>query len=570
MPPERHVESSIHPELAEHTQLFTKRIDRIGERVYNAVGYNIANVIMIEGDDGVVIVDTGICLEQGRDTWADLQKITHKPIAGIVYTHHHADHCQGTRAFLTAEQAESGSVPIVAHETLAPEYQHESGLIGPIMSARAFSMYNLLLDGEDLRDMNVGIGPRFQPGVNAFVPPNVTFGDSMELEIAGVRMEMHWVPSEAHSELCIWLPDERTLLSAEVIQDHCYPNIYTVRGAKYRDPQQWYRSIDTMRELAIDADAMVLQHGPHVVGRDAVHEVLRNYRDAIQYTHDQTLRWANRGYAKDEIAAMVRLPPHLETFAPWLRPFYGSVEHSVPQIYCGAIGWFDGDPTALHPTPRAEYATRLVTLMGGRDAVLAEAERAFDDGDPQFVAELTSYVIRIDPGDGEARRLKAAAFRSMGYASINPTWRGFYLTGARVLEGSLDVDAIYPFAGVSMVSAEVLGGFPARNQVDGLPPRLKAEETVDLVAAVAFHYTDVDETWTVEIRRGVAEVRKGAAITGVSGTRVSLGRLLSGITPVAEGIADPALSVDGSPDALVGWLGHFEQLYREFPNYFLR
>lgn len=143
--------------------------------MYNAVGYNIANVIMIEGDDGVVIVDTGICLEQGRETGADLQRMTDKPIAGIVSTHHHADHCQGTRAFLTEQQTESGSVPIVAHETPVPEYQHESGLIGPIVSVRAFSMYNLL-------------------------------------------------------------PDERTLLSAEVIQDHCYPNIYTVRGAKYRDP----------------------------------------------------------------------------------------------------------------------------------------------------------------------------------------------------------------------------------------------------------------------------------------------------------------------------------------------
>lgn len=79
----------------------------------------------------------------------------------------------------------------------------------------------------------------------------------------------------------------------------------------------------------------------------------------------------------------------------------------MPQIYCGALGWFDGDPTALSPTPRAEYATRFVT-------------------------------------------------------------------GARVLEGSLDVDAIYPFAGIAMVSPEVLAGFPARNRVDGLPPRLKA------------------------------------------------------------------------------------------------
>ena len=326
---EHHVPVSINAELKEHTKLFERKIHKVGDNVYCAVGYNLANIIMVEGKDGMVIVDTGMDLKQGQDVMADLRKITSKPVAGIIYTHHHSDHVQGTEAFVSVKEANSGAVPIIGHETLMPEYIHESGFIGPIMSARAMSMYNAVLDGEDMKDMNAGIGPSFGPGTNAFIPPTQTFSDIMNITLAGVRMEMHYVPSEAHSELCIYLPDSKILLSAEVIQDHCYPNIYTLRGAVYRNPITWYRSIDAIRGFAAEAEHMVLQHGTPVSGRDYIQQILMYYRDAIQYTHDQTLRYSNKGYSKDEVARLVNLPPHLENFSPWLRPFYGSVKHSV-------------------------------------------------------------------------------------------------------------------------------------------------------------------------------------------------------------------------------------------------
>jgi alkyl sulfatase BDS1-like metallo-beta-lactamase superfamily hydrolase len=570
---EHHVPASINPELKEHTKIFERKIHKVGENVYCAVGYNLANIIMVEGKDGIVIVDTGMEQKQGQEVLADFHKITSKPITGIIYTHHHSDHVQGTGAFVSQQDAASGTVPIISHETLMPEYIHESGFIGPIMSARAISMYNSVLDGDDMKDMNAGIGPSFGPGKNVFIPPTQTFHDKLNITLAGIRMEMHYVPSEAHSEICIYLPDFKTLLSAEVIQDHCYPNIYTVRGAVYRNPTDWYHSIDAMRGFAAEAEHMVLQHGTPISGKDYIQQVLMYYRDAIQFTHDQTLRFSNKGYSKDEVAKLVKLPPHLENFSPWLRPFYGSVKHSVPQIVCGSIGWFDGDPCYLDPTPRIEYAKRLVTLMGGRDKVLEEADRAFIGGDPQFSAELTSYLIRIDQNDMEARKLKAAAYRVLGYAAINATWRGFYLTGARILEGSLDLDPIYSLLGDFLISPDVLSLFPALNQVENMPVRLKAEETLDLTEAVGFRYTDTDEQYTLEIRRGVAEVRSGLpgnAVATVKGTRASMGPLLSGVTPIAEALKSSEIQIDGSKEALVQFLGHFEMLYQKFPNYFLR
>jgi alkyl sulfatase BDS1-like metallo-beta-lactamase superfamily hydrolase len=563
----------IDPELAAHSGLFERRIHKIGERVYCAVGYNLANIIAVEGPEGLVIVDTGLEMKQGEEVLADLRQITAKPVAAIVYTHHHVDHVQGTRAFASEAEIDSGAVPIIAHESLLDHYIQENGAIGPIMSARAISMYNVALDGADMEGMNLGIGPFLRAGLNGFVPPTEVFGDEHKATLAGVRMEMYWVPSEAHSELCILLPDDRTLLSAEVIQDHCFPNLYTLRGALFRDPQRWCRSIDSMREFGADLDHMVLQHGTPLSGNEEIHTVLRNYRDAIQYTHDQTMRYANRGYAKDEIARLIRLPPHLESFAPWLRPFYGSVEHAVPQIYSGAIGWFDGDPTALAPTPREQYAQRLVAMMGGREAVLEQARGALAAGDPQFAAELTSYLIRIDQDDGDARTVKAGAFREMGYASLNISWRGFYLTGARVLDGSLDLDPLYRVMGMVAANPEALRRMPPRALVELMPLRLKAEESYEVEAAIGLHFSDVDEHWTLEIRRGVAiatETRSAEVLARVSGPREALGVVVAGTSSAETSLQTPDLRVEGSTEGLREFLDHFELIYERFPNYFLR
>ncbi len=579
--PDLHVPASIHPELAAHSELYLPpRVHQVGERVHCAVGWNLANITMIEGDDGIVIVDTGMNVQQGVDVLAELRRITAKPIAAIVLTHHHVDHVQGTTSFVDAARASAEAIPIYAHESLMDEYSQENVLIGPIMNARAIPMYNLALSGDDAEGINAGIGPVFGPGHIGFVHPTHTFSHDLEVTVAGIRMHMVHVPSEAESELCVWLPDERVLLSAEVIQDHTCPNLYTLRGAKYRDPKQWYESIDLMRQWG-DAEHMVLQHGPPVSGGDEVAETLRNYRDGIQYQHDQTLRWANRGLAKDEIAQRVRLPEHLENWSPWMRPFYGSVKHNVPAIYNGYLGWFDGDPVSLDPTPRRDYAERLVGLMGGRDAVLAEARRSYGEEEWQFTAELTTYLIRVDVDDTDARRLKAASFRHLGYAQINPTWRGFYLTGALYLEGAITdaLDYAFRFLGERRGTPEVAGGLPASVLVEQLPVRLRGEDVADLQLTVELEFTDVDEVWSVEIRRGIAETRAGRDSTArdvssvdatVRGPRTALGPLVLGAVAVEAGLDHPDLALGGERSDLVRFFEAFDDVFSAYPPFFLR
>ena len=57
--------------------------------------------------------------------------------------------------------------------------------------------------------------------------------------------------------------------------------------------------------------------------------------------------------------------------------------------------------------------------MGGGAAVLRAAQQAYKAEDFQWAAELATLLLDNDAGDTQARDIKAAAFRQMGYASIN-------------------------------------------------------------------------------------------------------------------------------------------------------
>jgi len=561
------VAPSIQPELSEHSRLYGRRMLRVGERVHVAIGHGLANVIFIEGREGVIVVDTGESLEQGRVVLAELRKVTDKPIAAVILTHHHADHVLGTTAFVAEEDARSGRIPIIAHESLIRHYVDETGILAELQAVRAMHMYGGALGPADRDGSNTGIGPFLGRGESGFLAPTKTFGAALDETIAGVRLSMRWAPSEAESEIVVYLPDDRILLSSDVIQGHTFPNIYTIRGARYRDPMRWVRSIDHMRTW--EADAMVLQHGPPVLGKKEVARVLTLYRDQIQFVHDQTIRRMNQGMTSEELAEAIRLPPSIAEERPWGRQFYGTVKHSVRNIYGGYVGWFQGDPVDLNPTPRRERARDDVRLMGGRERVLEAARGAFRAGKHQRTAELATLLLRVDIEDEEPRHLKAAAFRKLGYAQINASWRNYYLVSAMELDRQIPAE-IYLHEAKKMLGP-ALCSLPAQDQVAFLPTRLRSEQTFDKNMRVALRYTDAQVTFLLHLRHGVLEVSEGSDsdvdLTLVV-TRKAMGDWLAGDDPAT--LLGGAIAVEGSAQQAAEFVGYFERAFQHKPEVVVR
>ncbi|MCF6265408.1 MAG: MBL fold metallo-hydrolase [Desulfuromusa sp.] len=553
------VTPSIVPELAEHTKVFEKKVYKIADNVYSAVGWNLANTIMIVGEDGIIIVDVGESVSATREVAAEFRKITDKPVKAIIYTHFHPDHINGAKAFATEEQVRSGEIQIIAQDTLVDEVVNVGLTVGPIQIMRSVYQYGVVLSAEDNKDMNGGIGPIANVESSTFIAPTRTFKDSMTMTIAGVELRMYHVPSEAPDEICVYLPKSNILLAAEVSQGPTLPNFHTLRGVKFRDPIKWMDSLDFLRTF--HADNMVPAHGQPVYGAEKVEEVLRYTRDGLQFIHDQTIRYMNKGLTPDELVEVVKFPPYLANYKPYLREYYGSVSHAVREIYIGYLGWFEGDPVSLDPIGKVEKARRMVTLMGGRDQVLAEAKKVLKDGDAQWSAELATFLVRIDKQDTQARIVKADALRTLGYASINITKRNWYLTSAMELENKLDVVKIMNKIRGVYASEDLIKNLPAGSWVRAWSPKLDPQKSGDAHMMMGFLFPDIGEGYGLEVRRAVAQFHpkfpENPDVALIVNKKF-LNQIILKKVSFTDGIKSGDIKVSGNPVDVQKFMGFFD------------
>lgn len=560
--PEEQIKASIHPELAEHSKHFAQKVYQVAGNVYSAVGWQLGNVAMIEAPEGLIIIDTGESVSESRKIMAEFRKISDKPVKAVVYTHFHSDHINGVKAFVTEEQVRSGEVQIIAHETLLANVVAQGALVGPILSVRSGYSFGAMLPEGDHEQMNAGIGPIAKVEAATFIAPTLTFKDKLDTRIAGLDLQFLHVPSEAPDEIIIYLPDNRVLISAEVEQGPTLPNIHTLRGTKFRDPVVWVESLDKLR--AYKAEHMVPLHGRPVSGQDKVEEVLRMTRDGIAYIHDQSVRWMNKGLTPDELVEKVKLPPHLAGYTPYLREYYGTVKHSVRQIYNGYMGWFQGDPVALDPLPPKDKAERLIALMGGREKLLLAAGEAYLKGDYQWAAELSSYAIQVDNEDKLARDIKARSFRKLGYASMNINWRNWYLMSAMELEGQFAGGKVQQMAQSIrsvFLSADMLKAFPAKIFLQNWITRVDPDKANDVQLTLGFSFPDIGEEWALEVRRGVVQLHQGipeGTTLKLTLDKTYLDTVMSGENGLLKGALLGDVKVDGNLLEIKTFLGCFD------------
>jgi alkyl sulfatase BDS1-like metallo-beta-lactamase superfamily hydrolase len=483
-------------DLQAHGAEFRREVIKVADGVWSAVGWGAANAILIEGTDGLIIVDTTITLEHARDVLAEFRKITDKPVKAIVYTHSHPDHTGGAAVF--AEGAPDG-LRIYAHEKLTTTMDHTLTEFQPILSQRAVRMYGSKLTPEEM--VNIGIGPEIGVDETKHVDilrPTHTFATHLDDTVAGVHFQLVHAVGETDDQIFVWLPERRILMPGDNIY-RAFPNLYTIRGTTYRDLKGWAASLDKMR--ALSPAFLVPSHTRPVTGEQEIRDLLMNYRDAIRYVYEQSVRMINQGRTPDEIAATIKLPAHLAR-DPFLQEFYGTPRWSARSVFAGNLGWFDGNVTTLDPLPPLEEARRFIDLAGGSDAITGKIVQASQRGDHQWVLELSDRVLRAEPGNGKVKGARIAALIAIGSAASNPNARHFYLTAAHELRDGLKIPTRF-----ASFNPEMLRQMPTGAFLEALSVNLHAEEVLDLDRRTVFRFTDTNETWTVWIRRGVTELQ---------------------------------------------------------------
>jgi alkyl sulfatase BDS1-like metallo-beta-lactamase superfamily hydrolase len=517
--------------------------------IYQVRGMDLSNTSIVEGDEGIIVLDTLLSVETGAAALALYRKHRgDRPVKAVVITHSHADHFGGIKGFVTQEQVDSGEVKIFAPDGFVEHAVSENVYAGTAMNRRAGYMYGAALSRSPKGGVGAGLGQTLSVGtVSLMEPTDVVATTGHEETVDGVRMVFQMAPdTEAPSEFLIYLPDFNALCAAEDAT-HNLHNVLTLRGAVVRDPHGWAKYLtETIDLFGDDVEVVFASHHWPTWGNDRVVEFLSIQRDLYAYLHDQTLRMLNKGLVGTEIAEEITLPPALEN--AWsARGYYGSVSHNVKAIYQRYLGWFDGNPAHLWEHTPVERAKRYVGLAGGADAAVEEARSAYDSGDYRWAAELLNHVVFAQPDHAGGRELLADTYEQLGYGSENGTWRTFYLSGATELrEGQFGTPT-------ETNAPDVLGQLTPSMLFDAIAIQVNGPAAWEESLSIDVALTDVDERYRLRLNNGVltysARPQKGDADATLTTTKRALPALATGGLS-AEGLADAGIELTGDGSVL--------------------
>ena len=429
--------ASINPSLWRQANLNNIHgLFKVSEGIYQLRGFDLANMTLIEGNSGWIVVDPLTAKETAKQAFDFAQKhLGKKPISAILFTHSHLDHFGGALGIVTAEQVKQQGIRVIAPEGFMEEATSENIIAGTAMSRRSMYMYGKRLARTERGHIGSGLGKGPAFGSFGILAPTETVNhQTTALNVDGVNIEFQFTPgSEAPAEFTFYLPDHNAFCGAEVVSRNMH-NLYTLRGAKVRDALKWSGYIEQARNRFAAADIYFGSHHWPMWGQDNIQDFLKLQRDSYKYIHDQSVRLLNGGATPSEVAEEIVLPESLRTSFP-NRGYYGTLKHNAKAVYQNYLGWYDANPANLDPLPNTESAGRYIKMMGGIENVVAQAQITFDSAEEdsgayRWVAELLNKAVFFDPEHQAAKALLAKTYDQLGYQAESAPWRDVYLSAA--------------------------------------------------------------------------------------------------------------------------------------------
>jgi alkyl sulfatase BDS1-like metallo-beta-lactamase superfamily hydrolase len=513
---------------------------KVCEGVYQARGYDIANLTIIQAASGVVVVDCTTVCETAKATLALFWNSVNAsmPVKAIIITHSHADHYGGVQGVIDAnrERFGGGHVPVFAPELFMEEAALENAIVGEAMTRRSTYQYASFLPVQNNGTAKVdnGLGKDIQLGGKvSFAAPDCTIihnptgasqldwssgfaYENLPLAIDGIDFEFRLCQAtEAPSEMTVWVGSYKTVVAAEVFV-HTLHNILTPRGAQVRDVRRWWKALDGLIDrYGNKIDVLCSTHHWPVwqEGERRCERLLEEHRDCYKYLHDQTVRLINKGYTMLEIAEYFESTENLPYFLKerWhSRGYYGTISHDVRAIYQMYLGWYDMNPSNLNPLPPERVAKRYICAMGGECAAYNEISGILRCGtfrldDYRWAAELGKHLVFAYP-NVQNRMLLARIYERMGFGCEAATWRNMYLVGAAELRAG---GPIHPNRG-STANASILELMEEETLYDYIASHFAAEAAFSDTPLFKFQIYDTESktVYLVEAASGTFQYKK--------------------------------------------------------------
>jgi alkyl sulfatase BDS1-like metallo-beta-lactamase superfamily hydrolase len=553
--------ATVNPSLWRMARLnMANGLFKVVDRLYQLRGFDIANMTVIEGDRGVVLIDPLTTAEAAR---AALEHYfayrPRKPVSAVIYTHSHIDHYGGVRGVIDEADVRAGRVEVIAPAGFMEAVSGEAVLAGPPMIRRAQFQFGTLLPRGPRGQVDAGLGKAVARGTPGLIAPTLSIAAPVEEHtVDGVKIVFQLAPeTEAPAEMHMFYPGLGVLNLAENACPLLH-NFIPLRGAVARDPRIWAKYIgDAIRLYVPTTEVLIGQHHWPTWGRAAILDHLEAQRDLYKHIHDQTLRYMNKGWRPAEIAEVVELPPGLA--GRWsVRGYYGTVSHNVKAVYQRYLSWYDGNPCNLHPLPPAPAARKFVEYMGGAAATIARARQDFAKGEFRWVAQVMKEVVYAEPDNREARTLCADALEQMGYQAESATWRNAFLYGAQELR-----HGVFPMPARTPMGADTLAGLSTDAFFDVMAIRLDPAKAAGKAFVINWKFTDRRETMALTLKHCTLSHRMGETAdrpaAWVTTSRATLDAIVLRKLLAPDALASGALKVEGDTAQFVALFEMLDQ-----------
>src|SRR5215831_4695933 len=290
---EKAAPDTVNPSLWRQAQLNHRHgLFKVVEGVYQVRGIDLYNMTILEGDTGLILVDTLLSVETAKAA-LDLyyQHRPRRPVVAVIYTHTHADHWGGVKGVITEADVAAGKVAVIAPEGFLEHAASEGIIAGNAQRRRSLYQFGPLLPKGERGQVDGGLGKTISLGSLSLIPPTDFIRKSGERRVIdGVEIVFAMAPeSEAPAELYMYYPRFKVLNMAEVAT-HNFHNLLPFRGAEVQDELEWSKYLnEAVNTLGDKTDVVIAQHHWPVFGSARVRDFLNNQRDLYKYAHDQTL-----------------------------------------------------------------------------------------------------------------------------------------------------------------------------------------------------------------------------------------------------------------------------------------
>ncbi len=382
----------------------------IAPRIYRVEGS--CNSYLVVTEEGSVLIDPA-----GAAVAPDIfKRILEKfPLKAVLLTHAHPDHSDDI-----AKWREGRGIPVVAQREFKKQFEYVTELEG------FFKRRNAIWSGNPPVDI---AGEQRLPQEK----PGVFFADEYKMQVGGLHIKMLHTPGETPDHATIWIPERKAVFVGDNYYEY-FINNSTFRGTMIRPVLGYIRALDAA--LAFDPEYFLMGHGFPLVSTKEVKKTVGDFRDALRYIHDETVKGINAGKDVQTLMREIRLPQKYD-----IPQYFGKVEWTVHGIWQEYVGWFDENPASMYAEPLDDLYPDLAGLAG-EEKLLARAQEYLDKKEYVKVLRLTGIVLKAHPMHKSANEVRFGALNVLKAGTRNFIERIWLNHAIRQCEENLGLPAM--------------------------------------------------------------------------------------------------------------------------------